>query len=231
MHQLLVHSQAVARAAQRLAREIDLPRSDDLLTVALLHDVGKLVMVEAQHGGLSTSDQDSVTPEVRVQQERRLTGLDHAAVGGLLLTRWGLPKQLAEAVALHHRAERDTNLAVLVRLADMVAHHAHGDAVDRKLMLRLAATCEVSVEALRDVLFDLPRVGGSRRRRAERSPLSTRETAVLRRLAEGKVYKQIGDDLGLSTSTVRTHLHNIYAKLGVTDRAQAVLLATEMAWL
>ena len=32
-------------------------------------------------------------------------------------------------------------------------------------------------------------------------------------------------------STVRTHLHNVYARLGVDDRAQAVLRATEMGWL
>jgi DNA-binding NarL/FixJ family response regulator len=45
------------------------------------------------------------------------------------------------------------------------------------------------------------------------------------------VYKQIALELCLSTSTVRTHLHNIYGKLGAVDRAQAVLLATERGWL
>ena len=53
---------------------------------------------------------------------------------------------------------------------------------------------------------------------------------MLRRLAEGKVYKQIAHELALSTSTVRTHLHNIYGKLGAVDRAQAVLIATERGW-
>ena len=38
-------------------------------------------------------------------------------------------------------------------------------------------------------------------------------------------------ELALSTSTVRTHLHNIYGKLGAVDRAQAVLIATERGWL
>ena len=54
---------------------------------------------------------------------------------------------------------------------------------------------------------------------------------MLKRLAEGKVYKQIALELSLSTSTVRTHLHNIYGKLGAVDRAQAVLIATERGWL
>jgi len=51
----------------------------------------------------------------------------------------------------------------------------------------------------------------------------------LQGLAEGKVYKQIAHELGLSASTVRSHLHNLYGKLGAVDRAQAVLwrLATD----
>ena len=64
-------------------------------------------------------------------------------------------------------------------------------------------------------------------RQIDPCPLSGREVEVLKRLAEGKVYKQIAAELPLSTSTVRTHLHNIYGKLGAVDRAQAVLIATE----
>jgi DNA-binding NarL/FixJ family response regulator len=157
--------------------------------------------------------------------------MDHASLGGLLLRRWGLPDRLASTVAAHHSSEDGHEVATHVRLADMIAHHAHGQAIDRSKMLHLARACELSANALSDVLFDLPHVGGSQRRRAERSPLSSRETAVLRILAEGKVYKVIARDLGLATSTVRSHLHNVYAKLGVDDRAQAVLRATDKGWI
>jgi DNA-binding NarL/FixJ family response regulator len=50
-------------------------------------------------------------------------------------------------------------------------------------------------------------------------------------LAQGKVSKVIAAELGISTSTVRTHLHKTYEKLEVDDRAQAVLRATEMGWI
>jgi len=80
-------------------------------------------------------------------------------------------------------------------------------------------------------MFEFPHVGERRRRASEPCPLSTREIDALRGLAEGKVYKQIAHELSLSTSTVRTHLHNIYGKLGAVDRAQAVLHATERGWL
>ena len=54
---------------------------------------------------------------------------------------------------------------------------------------------------------------------------------ALEHLAQGKLYKVIAADIGLSSSTVRSHLHNIYAKLSVADRAQAVLKATQMGWI
>jgi DNA-binding NarL/FixJ family response regulator len=79
--------------------------------------------------------------------------------------------------------------------------------------------------------YELPQGKGSRRRASGPYPLSGRELDVLRRLAEGKVYKQIAAELDLSASTVRSHLHNVYGKLGALDRAQAVLMATEQGWI
>jgi DNA-binding NarL/FixJ family response regulator len=80
-------------------------------------------------------------------------------------------------------------------------------------------------------MYELPNPVSQRQRHVDPCPLSTRELSVLQRLSEGKVYKQIAHELTLSTSTVRTHLHNIYGKLGAVDRAQAVLIATERGWL
>jgi DNA-binding NarL/FixJ family response regulator len=81
------------------------------------------------------------------------------------------------------------------------------------------------------VMYELPQGSGIVKRNVDPCPLSNREVEVLKRLAEGKVYKQIAHELELSTSTVRTHLHNTYAKLGAVDRAQAVLIATERGWI
>ncbi|OJU83497.1 MAG: hypothetical protein BGO11_13315 [Solirubrobacterales bacterium 70-9] len=61
--------------------------------------------------------------------------------------------------------------------------------------------------------------------------MSAKEIEILRHLAHGLVYKQIALQMGVSASTIRTHLHNVYGKLGVTDRAQAVILAAEQGWL
>jgi len=52
--------------------------------------------------------------------------------------------------------------------------------------------------------------------------LSAREQAVLDCLAQGLAYKQIGDQLGISINTIRTHLRHIYEKLHVQSRTEAV---------
>ena len=98
-------------------------------------------------------------------------------------------------------------------------------------LLRAARNVGFGPSELRSVLYDLPYPSQERPRAVEPCPLSGRELEVLKRLAKGMVYKQIAHELSLSTSTVRTHLHNIYGKLGAVDRAQAVLHATERGWL
>jgi DNA-binding NarL/FixJ family response regulator len=57
------------------------------------------------------------------------------------------------------------------------------------------------------------------------STLSTREIEVLEALIEGHSYKAIAEKLFLSVHTVRFHLHNIYAKLHVSSRSEAVARA------
>jgi len=52
--------------------------------------------------------------------------------------------------------------------------------------------------------------------------LSAREQAVLDCLAQGLAYKQIGDQLGISINTIRSHLRHIYEKLHVQSRTEAV---------
>jgi len=225
-----LHAQAVAHAVERLAHVARPFDTEDLIAAALLHDIGKLLLALARPDYVPPSE-SKCTPEDRARDELRELGIDHATLGGLLLERWGLPERLVNTVSRHHRSQSGSEAATLVRLADMVVHHAQGNAVDRAVMLRLAAAWELPVQALRDAVFDPPHDAGGARRRAERSPLSTRETEVLRLVAEGKRDAEIADDLCLSVSTVRSHLHNIHAKLEVPSRSRAVLRATEMAWI
>jgi len=55
--------------------------------------------------------------------------------------------------------------------------------------------------------------------------LTTRETEVLRLLAEGKANKEIAVSLNISETTVKSHVSNVLMKLGLTSRTQAALYA------
>jgi len=57
------------------------------------------------------------------------------------------------------------------------------------------------------------------------NPLSERETEVLKLLSKGMNYKEVADEVFLSPHTVKTHIKNIYAKLHVNNRAEAIYKA------
>ena len=58
--------------------------------------------------------------------------------------------------------------------------------------------------------------------------LTERETEVLELLARGKANKQIARELFVATSTVKTHVNNLYRKLGISSRTQAALYAARI---
>jgi HD-like signal output (HDOD) protein/DNA-binding CsgD family transcriptional regulator len=225
-----LHALATQHAADRLAAEVGYENRDRLTVTSLLHDVGKLVLLHAYPGYPAQVHKGARTPEERVHSERRELGVDHALVGGVLIRRWGLPASLAGPIERHHNPDAEGE-AAFIRLADMLAHYEQGGRVSPSELLQTARAVGLGPQELRRVMYELPSANVQRQRHVDPCPLSGRELGVLQRLAEGKVYKQIAHELTLSTSTVRTHLHNIYGKLGAVDRAQAVLIATERGWL
>jgi two-component system, NarL family, response regulator LiaR len=100
---------------------------------------------------------------------------------------------------------------------------------------------ELSMQVLRKVLeqpssnqgyADVPPYSGRPPdERAGPSPLevlSPRELDVLRLIARGRTNRQISEDLLVSVSTVKKHVHQIIIKLGVSDRTQAAISAIHL---
>ncbi len=68
-------------------------------------------------------------------------------------------------------------------------------------------------------------------RQQQDSPLTERETEVLQSIAEGKSYSKIALDLFVSKETIRTHIKNIYRKLEVSSKADAIKIANSNKWV
>jgi DNA-binding CsgD family transcriptional regulator len=59
------------------------------------------------------------------------------------------------------------------------------------------------------------------------SQLSPREREVMHLMAEGRTAEGVGDELGVSVETVRTHVRNAIRKLQARNRVHAIALALE----
>jgi putative nucleotidyltransferase with HDIG domain len=225
-----VHALATQRAADQIGRTVGWVERDELAVASLLHDIGRLVISRLHPGYKVYFDAATRTPEQRLRDEREQLGIDHALVGGVLARRWNLPQPIAVAIERHH-ADDAEGLAAMVATADMVAHYSQGEAVSAERLRANAERCGLGSDALRELLYELPLPRQDFTRISEPCPLSGRELDVLRHLSEGMVYKQIAGEMSLSVSTIRTHLHNVYGKIGAVDRAQAVLTARDRGWI
>jgi putative nucleotidyltransferase with HDIG domain len=227
---ITAHSIAARAAAEYLAQAVGERDRDELRLAAALHDVGKVALVALRDGYMSERSDHSATPEARIADERRRLTIDHATIGAVTLRRLGAPKPLVRLVDRHH-ADDATGGAAIIRLADLLAHMASGDPVSLEAMTTLGRRLSLSEDDLHAIVYDLQRTPVARSLASAPSPLTRMQEKALRGLADGKRYKQIAADLGLAESTVRSHVHNLYRRLGVADRAHAVLLASERGWI
>ena len=60
--------------------------------------------------------------------------------------------------------------------------------------------------------------------------LTARENEILKLLVEGMEYKEIAETTSTSPNTIRNHITNIYKKLHVTSKAQAIRMAMNKKW-
>jgi DNA-binding NarL/FixJ family response regulator len=106
---------------------------------------------------------------------------------------------------------------------------APGVPVDRHAGLcpRLNGLCCLHVRFKDEVLAFTGRPGASGKEDPVFATLSPREREILVRIAQGCTNAQIGEQLFISEKTVRNHITRIFEKLGVSTRAQAIVLAKD----
>jgi putative nucleotidyltransferase with HDIG domain len=120
-----MHSQLVAKIAGRIPAPAAIHGA--AIIAALLHDVGKLVLAMRSPDHLARALREAREDRVPVYAaEEALIGISHAEVGAYLLSLWGLPSPVVEAVAHHHRPERlpvdSLDAVAIVHIANALAN-------------------------------------------------------------------------------------------------------------
>lgn len=144
------HCAGVAAIARILAVEWRHAGAENVFLSGLMHDVGRLLMMQAGTPRYELFEPKLLATPDRVHLlERELTGYDHAVLGGHVISEWRLPAEVARAVALHHQPGRafavggDLGLVVaLVRLADRIDAQAGRGLVPEPEFLRSLADDE-----------------------------------------------------------------------------------------
>lgn len=96
------------------------------------------------------------------------------------------------------------------------------DATQIQAALRAVLDCGEWVSpALRDAVEAQPLGAADRELGARIAALTPQQFRVLRRVAEGRLNKQIADELGVQERTIKAHMTVIFEKLGVRNRTQA----------
>ena len=121
------HSLATAVAAQTLAQHLTTEDAEVVFSAALLHDIGKTLLVRAGNAHYVKLLEYCAASSVSVEYaEREEYGFDHAELGAQLLRSWKFPEQISAAVGGHHNLltprKDQQRIAVLVSVANIIAY-------------------------------------------------------------------------------------------------------------
>ena len=236
------HSRRVAETAEGIARGMRLSDEEvnTIKTASLVHDFGQVAIpsnvLEKPQGQLTAAEWEQL----------RL----HPYHAERIFSRVSAWKDLADIVGAHHERidgqgyHRGTKgsqipvgariIAVADRYDELTSHRPDGPAMhDRQAIdvLRSEIGTVFWEEAFRALEVLVTGSGSLEPQKATRrhwpQGLTNREVEILRLAAHGSTRKQIGDNLFISESTVRSHLEHIYNKIGVSTRVAATVFAME----
>ena len=163
----------------------------------------RVTIVELEAGGLPTSPADIALFDTFAGRRSALARVDAMVEDPLLskvvLYTWDLPDGFASDI---------------------------GDRAVDAVILK-SATGEQLVDALERIHRGEPVARGGQDPLPGIPTLTEREREVLALLGCGLANRAIADELYLSVDTVKTHVRNVFSKLGVHNRTRAALLATE----
>ena len=183
--------------------------------------------------GEATNGQDAVTMAKELKPELILMDIGMPIMDGIRATE--IIKEICQSkiVLVTSHDNEDDVMAGLSAGADAyclkdISVFRLGNAINAVLEGAVWLDPDIAKTLMHAITFQPPAKGVETNKPAAGQSgfqLSERETAVLRLLVDGLSNQQIGDRLGISSETVKTHMRHIMDKLKVSDRTQAAVKA------
>jgi DNA-binding NarL/FixJ family response regulator len=176
------------------------------------------VIGQAEDGAVAVDLVAKVKPDV-VLMDLKMPNLD-----GIEATRRMLAGNPKVRVLILTSFDADTSIiqALKAGAAGYVLKDSQAEAIISSILAVMSGE-RVMASAVAQRVLDM--LTGSTTPKEFYDGLTTREVEILKLLASGMANKQIAYKLGISEKTVRNHVSNMYEKLQIFDRAQAVLYA------
>lgn len=158
MQAFLLHSLVTGSIARRLAEHVDRQGHDgiDFFVAGLLHDFGKVVLVNSEPVGFKEALAKAATECVPLHiAEAELLGLNHCQVGAVLGEKWQFPEALIQAIREHHQPESESNvLRDCVLVANQLCKYkevgnsgsAQLDSIPQNILSQLGADLDTILE-------------------------------------------------------------------------------------
>jgi LuxR family maltose regulon positive regulatory protein len=229
------------RASQTLIEAVRIARANGN-HLAAMHATGGLAAIDLERGD-AASARARVAEAIALAEEHELS--EHwasslsLAVSGQLLDRTDDPEAadqlLVRAIELARRGVASIEIAyTLLALAGIRHRLGRHDEARRiyEQAREAVAKCEdpgVLNERLARAARRTRLAPPARARRESSQALSDAELSVLRLLRSDLSQREIAGELHLSFNTIKTHTRNIYRKLGVAERAEAISRARELS--
>lgn len=171
------------------------------------------VVGEARTGEEAVVKAASLIPDVIIM-DLKMPGMD-----GIMAT-YEIKQKMPDVnvLVLTLYAEDFINQAVEAGVSGYLLKDSDSEQITKAVHQVYDGLCPIAPSLTRELVTKFVKLS----RNDQSSLLSKRQIEILRLIAEGVSGKDIGSQLFISTSTVKREIRNIFDKLGVNDRAQAV---------
>jgi putative nucleotidyltransferase with HDIG domain len=139
------HAIFTGQVSQALAKEARKPlglNAEEFYTCGLLHDIGKVVMLESLGPDYVKVFQEAKTTQTPIHLcEQRILGFTHVDVGALVAAKWQLPDAVARAIEFHHGPKYEVvahPAVAVVAVADQIGYRVSGPETAMERLAELA---------------------------------------------------------------------------------------------